>query len=144
MDFQGTDQVKAPTQSNAFSTAALLFGILSVASLCLLYFSPMFAGLAILFALLSKGYERKMNGYAKAGLITAVFGLTCSLTALSALFAFAFHVMSTTELTGDDSDFWRIYEQVGETMYGDRFDDLLKQQYGDDFDIEQFTKGGTP
>lgn len=125
---------------NAFSIASMVLGILSVVLLCLVYFSPMFAGLSILFALLSKGYRNKMHGYALTGVVTSVIGLVCSIALWIGIFVFVFRMAEPGNL---DSDFWRSYKETGEQIYGEDFDDMLKQIYGDDFNIDDYIKGGT-
>lgn len=137
--FQTTDR-EPPVPSNAFSVASMVLGILSIASLCLVYFSPLFAGLSILFALLSKGYRSKLHSFALTGIVTSAIGLVCSIAVWICLIAFLFLMAEPGRLS---SEFWNTYKQTGEQIYGDDFDDMLKQIYGDDFNIDDYTEGGT-
>lgn len=141
MDFHyQTTNSEPQIPANAFSIASMVLGILSLASLCLVYFSPVFAGLSILFALLSKGYRNKMHGYALTGIITSSIALVCSIAVWICIYIF-FFLMSEPEKLG--SEFWSTYKETGEQIYGDNFDDMLKQVYGDDFNIDDYIKGGT-
>ena len=62
-------QVRASQSTMAL--ASLVMGILSLVTCCCIYGGFIFASLGILFALLSRT-EDKMEGYAKAGLITSI------------------------------------------------------------------------
>ena len=66
--------------------AALFLGIASFFTIMSVFLPFLFGGLAILFALLSKGYGRKMLTQAKIGLICGIGGLcvTASLFVSSA------------------------------------------------------------
>ncbi|MBO5292067.1 MAG: DUF4190 domain-containing protein [Lachnospiraceae bacterium] len=131
-------QPQAP--SNPLSVASMVLGILALASLCMIYFSPVFAGLSILFALLSKGYEKKMHGYALTGIITSSIALVLEAIIMVAMICFLF---LTSEPNQFSSAFWSTYKETGEQLYGDDFDDMLKDAFGEDFDIDQYIEGGT-
>lgn len=72
------DQFYRPSP-NGMESAALILGILALCTGCCFYFSIPMAGLSILFALLSKGYEQKMDSRAKTGLILSVIAIAASL-----------------------------------------------------------------
>ncbi len=92
-EFQGFDQVEpAKNKGRGYSIAALVLGIVSVASCCLccclayLSLLVMFVCgiLAIVFACLSKKEteDKKMSGMAIAGLILGIAGLVIALVSL--------------------------------------------------------------
>ena len=60
--------------ANAFSTASLIFGILTIVSFWTILIPLFTAGFGIGFAFLSRGSKR-MNGAAKGGVITSVIGI---------------------------------------------------------------------
>ena len=74
--------------STGFTVASLVLGILSVATSCCIYSALPFGALAILFALLSRGGERKLNERALAGLCLGIAGLVIAITAFVFMFIF--------------------------------------------------------
>jgi hypothetical protein len=69
----GTGQpVKAPQSTLAL--VSLVMGILGIVTSCCIYGGIIFGSLGIMFALLSKT-EARLEGYAKAGLITSIISL---------------------------------------------------------------------
>lgn len=64
-----------PPMPNGMSSAALVLGIIAICTCCCFYASLPAAGLSILFALLSKGYEPAMSSRAKTGLILSVVAI---------------------------------------------------------------------
>jgi len=60
---------------NALSIGALVIGIIGLALFWTFYFGIIFGSLAIILAVLSKGYYKKMNGTAKGGFITGLIAL---------------------------------------------------------------------
>ena len=64
--------VKAPQSTLAL--VSLVMGILGIVTSCCIYGGIIFGSLGIMFALLSKTEER-LEGYAKAGLITSIISL---------------------------------------------------------------------
>lgn len=65
--------------SNALSAAALVCAVLSVVSVCCLYGAFVFGGLAIAFALLSRGSRKKTAGPAHIALILGIVGIIISI-----------------------------------------------------------------
>lgn len=65
-----------PPQKNAMSTASMVMGLLTVVTtiMCTVYIPFITCGLAILFAILSKGKSRSMSGSAVTGTITGIGG----------------------------------------------------------------------
>ena len=121
---------------NGMSIASMVLGIVSVAMMCLIYFSPIFAGLSILFAILSRGYEKKMYVFAKVGIITSVCAIIIETVMIASSFALVFSNPDAQK------EFWKSYKQTGETLYGEDFDDMMKDFFGPDFDIDKKIKGG--
>lgn len=64
--------VKAPQSTLAL--VSLVMGILGIVTSCCIYGGLIFGSLGIMFALLSRTEER-LEGYAKAGLITSIISL---------------------------------------------------------------------
>lgn len=79
-------------ESNSMSLASLVFGILAVLGSFAVVPTPLFAGLSITFACLSRG-DKHMSNQAVAGNILAVISIIVSimvLMAITAIFAAAF------------------------------------------------------
>ena len=64
--------------NNGFAFAALILGVSALFSLFTVYLPLILGSLAILFALLSKGYGKKMAATAKIGFISAIHGKFCN------------------------------------------------------------------
>ena len=64
--------------SNGMAVAALICSILSIVSVCCLYGAFVFGGLAIIFALLSKGSRKKTVGAAHTALLLGTVGVLIS------------------------------------------------------------------
>lgn len=74
------------TTGNTFSTLALVCSVLGLVTMCVGVTTLFFAGLAILFALLSRGSAEHVCPQAQAGIVISII----SLVALAALYAFSF------------------------------------------------------
>lgn len=64
--------------SNGLSLASLIFGILAVLGSFMMFTTPIFSGLAITFAWLSRG-DKKLSNQAIAGNILAIIAIVISL-----------------------------------------------------------------
>ena len=64
--------------SNGLAVAALICSILSIVSVCCLYGAFVFGGLAIIFALLSRGSRKKAAGPARTALLLGTAGVLIS------------------------------------------------------------------
>lgn len=74
------------TQGNTFSTLALVCSVLGLVTMCVGVTTLFFAGLSIIFALLSRGSADHVCPQARAGIVISII----SLIALVALYAFSF------------------------------------------------------
>ena len=61
--------------SNGLAVAALICSVLSIVSVCCLYGAFVFGGLAIIFALLSRGARKKTYGAAHTALLIGTAGV---------------------------------------------------------------------
>lgn len=111
------------------ATASLFLGVASFFTMLSVFLPFVFGGLAILFALLSKGYGKKMLTQAKIGLVSGIGGL-CVTVALC--------VSSMVMLLRDpdllleigqqyDAVIENMYGQSTEEIYGESFEDMMKQ-----------------
>lgn len=77
MDFQSYQHT--PPQNNrrsqAMENVSLVLGVISLATICLVYPTLICGALAIVFALLSRGGEHTLTARAKAGLVLGSVGL---------------------------------------------------------------------
>lgn len=105
MDYQQPIQNR-PKHSNGFFAAALVFGILSIATCCCIYSSIIFGSLGITFALLSRTDEKKFDRNARTGLILSIVGMVLSvvITIGSAIF--------TIQTYGSFDAFMDAYEET--------------------------------
>lgn len=77
MDYHSYNQnpQESIRRSKRMENAALLLGVIAVATICLVYPALICGSLAIVFALLSRGGERTLTARAKTGLTLGSIGL---------------------------------------------------------------------
>ena len=125
MDFQ--QQQNFHTPGLGMASASLLLGLAAVFT-TMAVFPPIICGsLAILFALLSKGYGKKMITQAKIGLACAV-GSIC-MTAVMFFASFAL-ILSEPDILIEfgkqyDAACESLYGQTSEEMFGDSYEDIM-------------------
>ncbi len=105
MDFQNYSQPGQPNQdydtpppnsgnivpdkrSKAFSTASLVMGILSFVCSCCIYAALPFGALAVIFALLSRGGEMRLDSMGKAGLGLGIGGIVVTILMFVCMFIY--------------------------------------------------------
>lgn len=93
MDFHSSYQYHTPQESKRRSkrmeNAALILGVIAIATPCLVYPALICGALAIVFALLSRGGEHTLAPRAKIGLILGSIGLGIVLLMIIYTFAVA-------------------------------------------------------
>jgi predicted membrane protein len=113
----GQSQVftKEQISSNGFLIASVICSILSLMSCCIIFGSMIFAAMAIVFAILSKGKELKMHWMGKLSIFIAIASLVLStiLTAVS-----IYSVMSDPEMR---QEFYQQYEQMTGISFEDTY-----------------------
>lgn len=113
-------------QPNGMATAALVLGILAIVSICCIYGSYIFGGIAITLGLLSRGKDNKLSSKALIGTILSIVGMLISTVIIV--------ISCITIFSKYDSvdDFMTDYETYYESLYGDElpFDsDLFNYEY---------------
>ncbi len=129
MDYSNINVMKK--KNSTMVKAAFVMGILSVVSAitCFSFLTPVFGGLGILFALLSKGKEDVMEKKAKYGLIMSAVSFIATLILIIASFAFTFYTMSQYE----PEELSQYLNEVYEETYGKSFDEMYEDIYGESF-----------
>ncbi|MEG1848583.1 MAG: hypothetical protein RRX92_07425 [Lachnospiraceae bacterium] len=104
------------TKPNTFATAAIILGLLAIVvnAVFPVYLPQIFAALAILFALLSKGSEKTMHNYSKVGITTAIIGSIISLFMILG----SFYLLMTNPEVKEQTN------QICEQLYGQSFDEI--------------------
>ena len=87
------------SKNNSFTILSLCFGMIAIATCSMFFIALPAGGLSILFAILSKGRERKMQAICKAGIITSAIGIFLSFLITGA----AFYLCSPIRITGSSS-----------------------------------------
>lgn len=116
---------KEVPRSNVFVVLSLIMGILSICSSAFIFVAVVAAGMSILFAILSKGRDLKMQFLSKIGIITSVAGVLFSVIITAAMFFIVFGNEENRE------QFITMYNEMYEEMYGESFEDVLKEAYPD-------------
>ena len=120
--------------NNGFAFAALILGVSALFSLFTVYLPLILGSLAILFALLSKGYGKKMAATAKIGFISAITGLSLILSILAVGITSLYLLFATS--TDDQLLYYgsqidqAIEMQLGqstEEMFGTSYEDMMEQ-----------------
>lgn len=111
------------------ASVSLFCGIASFFSMMTVFLPVVFGGLAILFALLSKGYGRKMITQAKIGLICGIGGFCIT----GALFVSSLSMLLRNpdillEIGKQyDAAVEQMYGESAEDLYGTSFEEIMKQ-----------------
>lgn len=118
---------KAP--ANGLVNAAFILGIAAIVSAIMMtvYFPFILGGISIILALLSKGYEDKMAGPAKTGIVCSIIGLVLNILIVS----ISLHTLFT------DARAFQQFDNMYEQIYGDSFTDKYKEMTGEDFPVPQ-------
>ncbi|MCH5280418.1 MAG: hypothetical protein J1E61_03045 [Lachnospiraceae bacterium] len=104
-----------------FLSASAMCAVISFLTQCFLPLSMIFASLAIMFAILSKGRLLRMHSIAKASTGIAVFSIILSISMTVYSFVVIFTDPTQREVLN------RTYEQ----MYGVTFDEAFDEAFGD-------------
>lgn len=112
---------------SGFATAALVLGLLSIltAFVGTVYPPIVFAGLAIILGLLSKGNDKVMLPNAKVGVVTAVLGLVVNVLVVASALVMIFTDPATNKRFHDQLN------QYYEAFYGESFDDAWNEIQGE-------------
>lgn len=110
-------------KKNAFSTAALLMGILSLVSLCTIIGPLIFGSLGIIFAVLAHRQNQKMGAETIIGIVTSAIGCGVSVLLLAVTL-----VSGVVMLT--DPAYRQQLNEMSEEIYGYSFDELMEETYG--------------
>ncbi|MGN1179831.1 MAG: hypothetical protein ACI4SD_01365 [Suilimivivens sp.] len=113
----------------AMATASLFLGVASFFTMLSVFLPFLFGGLAILFALLSKGYGKKMLTQAKIGLLSGIGGLCVTVVLCVSSMSMLLKDPDLLVEIGQQYDeaIESIYGQSAEEIYGESFEDIMKQ-----------------
>lgn len=102
-------------RSQKMSTAALILGIISIATCTCIYLSIPCGGMAVLLALLSRGGEMTLDTNAKLGILLGVLGIGVTIAMTAGAFAMVLNEYGSLE------NYLRAYcEQIGIDYEGRR------------------------
>lgn len=113
----------------AMATASLCLGLASFFTSLTVFLPLILGGLAILFALLSKGYGRKMVAQAKIGMVCGIGGLG---TAFSLIASSISMLLANPDMLVEigkqyDTAIEEVYGQSAEEIYGVSFEDMMQE-----------------
>ncbi|MBQ0027781.1 MAG: hypothetical protein KBS96_04185 [Lachnospiraceae bacterium] len=117
-DFVPNQQRYPVVKPNSFSTAAQICGIIAIISVFTMTIYPamILGSLAIIFAILSKGSERKYSDRAKTGITAGIIALGMDIALVAATFMLIF----------SNGEFKKQLNDACEQMYGQTFDEMLE------------------
>lgn len=129
MDFSNIQNTQKKNQ--ALVSGAFIMGIISLISAftCFSFLAPVFGGLGILFALLSKGKEEILEKKAKQGLILSAVSLGATVVLMVGTVIFTLITMSQYE----PDELHDYLNEAYEETYGQSFDEFYEEIYGKDF-----------
>ena len=129
MDFSNMQNTKK--KNHALVSSAYIMGILSIISAvtCFSFLTPIFGGLGIIFALLSKGKEETFEKKAKHGLIMSAIPLISTVVLMVAGLIFSYVSLSQYE----PDELHDYLNEAYEETYGKSFDEMYEEIYGEDF-----------
>lgn len=116
-------------KNHALVSGAFIMGILSLVSAftCFCFLTPVFAGLGILFALLSKGSEPSYEPKAKHGLILSTISMVVCIVLLVA----GIIVSVVTISKYDKNELHDYLNEAYEQTYGKSFDEIYEEISGE-------------
>ena len=131
--YEGPNQTSQYTQGpvlhspgQSMATASMILGLVSLFTLFTVYIPLICGSLAVILAVLSKGYGKKMPLTARVGVGTAVGGVTLIMTLL---FTLTRILLSSS---GDDLvNFGKAMDEQFEQQTGIELEDILGQSYED-------------
>lgn len=130
MDYSNMQNIPVKKNHGLISDA-FIFGIISLISAftCFSFLAPVFGGLGILFALLSRGKEETFEKKAKQGLIMSAisFASTMVLSLIAVIISFA------TISQYEPAELHNYLNEAYEETYGQSFDEMYEEIYGEDF-----------
>jgi len=115
--------IQNPGQTMA--TIAMVLGLASVFCIFTVYLPLVLGSIAIILAILSKGYGRKMLATAKIGVGTAIGGLSMVLVLIASVFSL---LMSNSDVLIDQG---RQLDEQFERQTGQKLEDYLGKSYED-------------
>ena len=129
MDY--SNMQNTPKKNQALVNCAFFLGILSLITgvTCFSFFTPIFGGLGIIFALLSKGKEPVFERKAKHGLVMSTIALVVTVILSLVTFIMTFATLSQYE----PDELHDYLNEAYEESYGQSFDELYEEIYGEDF-----------
>lgn len=118
----------------SMATAAMFLGLAAMVTTMTVFLPLLLGGLAIVLALLSKGYGRKMMIQAKVGMICGIFGLASACVIIFSSFAAIIRHPDMLINVGRQYDamYENFYGQTYESVYGYSYEDIMRQ-YADIF-----------
>ena len=99
------------------ASTALVMGLISVPLCFFMYTGIILGGIAVVFALLSKGTAQKLLPQAKKGIIYGTIGIVFGY----AILVTSVHTMLTNPVAHEQLN------RTSEQIYGESFDDMLKE-----------------
>lgn len=121
MDYNTQPQQMPPRSEiskNSFLIASVICAVLSLMSSCVVFAAMFFAGMSVLFAVLSKGKELKMSASGKTAVIVSVASLAFSIIITASS---VYTVMSDPEMR---REFYDQYEEMTGISLEDEINEL--------------------
>lgn len=110
----------------ALATVSMILGLASIFTVFTVYIPVICGSLAIVLAILSKGYGKKMLGSAKIGIGTGIGGMALVITIVGSLTALLLSSSGDTLI-----QFGQQMDQQFEEQTGQKLEDILGSSYED-------------
>lgn len=110
----------------ALATVSMILGLASIFTVFTVYIPVICGSLAIVLAILSKGYGKKMLGSAKIGIGTSIGGMALVITVIGSLAALLLSSSGDTLI-----QFGQQMDQQFEEQTGQKLEDILGSSYED-------------
>lgn len=136
------NQIRRNITSRQFVNAAFILGIISLPIGIFLFWTPFViiafigGGLSILFAVLSKGNQTRMQTKAKVGLILGSIGSILSIALLVGTLVGSIYLLrNDPEIRAITRESVVAYEETIDSLYGEDFFEAYEETYGREFDL---------
>lgn len=120
MDSYTSSPNQVPNTQSPFLVVSLVFGILSLLSLCTVIFPLIFGGLSILFAVLSHRKGKELNGMALTGVICSSISLAFTIVTFTL-------VLLQLPQNLKDEQYLEQLNTTSEALYGVTFEEMLEE-----------------
>lgn len=141
LNLQNQPPMNTDQTTNGMAVAALILGILSILLTCSVFGSFVVGAIAIILAVLSKGYDKKLSPKSIWGVILSIIGMVLSTIMLV---VYIILIVSTTFGSEEFNSIMENYDYYNDGTYEyfdnypDEYYDVYPDEYYDDYNNDYY------